>query len=753
MEQNLNQHPKFNYFNSHYSFSSNFFRKNKDYFFIWLVFLLYACLLTPFGDYKHPLRNHEGYYSIQKIDPSDDAGYYSFVRSGIIDGDFDFFNEKRYWHFDRIMPTGYSINYWPFGQSFIWMPFFLIGHLLAFFYSFLGYPIAADGYSFPYHSLTFIASSCEAFFALIICYKLLENFFSRRICLTSTILVFTATSLPYFTFIRNRMSHSGDVLVCFLFFLLYILFQQNKNRPYSFFVFWGAFAGLLMDFRYTHIAYLFIPFTVLMETFLPGAMDIALRKKIRFGIFLGSIAFALMVMPQLTIWKKLHGTFSPMNIMQVIVEPTFSSVLNSIGNLFFGTTWGFAFTEPLWLFGFLGLILFVSKDLRLGGICLVIFLAFCVTPVVLGNGNSFGQRYMLSAMPVLALGLGKFIDTAQKKLPFFVIAAFGALMSIWVYILLLNYKIILWYDAQEFALRSFQNIPQIFGKMAFFRPTTYIDLIFKGHFQLRDFIDYFFLLIFPLSIAGTSFFLLCLFIKAKERMENNKDPHVSFFKNISAVLLIFAVILTLFVLLKHPELSEQKRKERLQIASASIFLKEFPDLKKFQTTILRAKTLDTEDELAYRIVADAYFIAESYNEATSYYLKAIEVNENSNAWLQLDRIKVLTGQKKLSEPLLKEELKKGDPTGEINRWIGIYYLDKLKQPEKCIHHFNLSLNSNPEQKQAKALKNVISQYFQQRHWLLNRKIAPKSLPPIYYHDLNTYINFVRLKYFSLDQPF
>ena len=70
--------------------------------------------MTPLGLYKKPVEEvHPGYYSAGKFDPGDDAGYYAYLRSGFIDGDFDFFDEKRYWHFDAVTETGYIANYWP----------------------------------------------------------------------------------------------------------------------------------------------------------------------------------------------------------------------------------------------------------------------------------------------------------------------------------------------------------------------------------------------------------------------------------------------------------------------------------------------------------------------------------------------------------------------------------------------------------------------------------------------------------------
>lgn len=161
--------------------------------------------------------------------------------------------------------------------------------------------------------------------------------------------------------------------------------------------------------------------------------------------------------------------------------------------------------------------------------------------------------------------------------------------------------------------------------------------------------------------------------------------------------------------------------------------------------------IEPEDKITHFILADANFIHGDFAKAKFHYLKVINKNKNSPANFQLDRIEVLAGKTKLSLSRLTEELNKGDPDGNINRWLGIHYMDILKQPDKSIHFFKRSLNINPTQKHANALKNIIHQHFQQKKRLLSRKISSNSLPQTYHAFLNTYINFVRLNVILIDQ--
>jgi hypothetical protein len=123
---------------------------------LFLAFLL----LTPLGTFNNWVSPdiHKGYYSVATIDGGDDTGYYAFLRSIFFDGDLDFFNELRYAHSEKLMPTGYVFNNWQMGQALLFLPFFIVGHLLALLYQGLGYPISVDGYSAPYYLATAVAS-------------------------------------------------------------------------------------------------------------------------------------------------------------------------------------------------------------------------------------------------------------------------------------------------------------------------------------------------------------------------------------------------------------------------------------------------------------------------------------------------------------------------------------------------------------------------------------------------------------------
>lgn len=736
--------------------------KLKNHYILLLLFVLYGFLLIPLGNYKNPEQEHRGYYNIQKVDPGDDTAFYAYLRSGVIDGDFDFFNEKRYWHFDTISKTGYTANHWYIGAPILWFPFFLIGHGVAWLYGKLGYPVTADGYSFPYHAFTFLASAFEVFVALILCYRILKKFHSRSASLAATVLVFSSTCLPYFTFIRNRMSHSGDMLVGFVFFLLFVNFRDRWNTDYgsrtglpslSFFIFWGVLAGLLVDLRYISVVYCVLPLGMALTIFLAPETTDAEKRVLKQGIGLAFLAFLITISPQLASWKKLHGVFSSLNPFTVVIGPSVESVARSVWQLFFGGTRGLALTEPVWLFGLAGLVLVFIRDRLLGGLCWLLFLGFCAAPVVIGDPATLGQRYLIPAFPALAMGLGQLIDVLFKKRLQVVVVTVACGLSLWFYVLLLNYTYLLPYNDADFALRSFQNIPILIGKKNLLMPTTYLDLYLAGGLRLVDFLDYFFLIIFSILLVGIPVLLLLLVRGLASAFRRDEIFLSRTMRNLSAVFLGSMALLTTFILIRHPELPPETKKERLQIAAASELVKDSAGMLAVNTLLRRAEELAPPDERDYLIRADAALLNRNFDKARQFYLKAIALNDRSTANLQLDRIKVILKEKIDIDALLEDFKAKDDPTGEITRWVGIYYLDQLLKPDEAVAYFNASLQINPLQKEAAGMKRMIAQYITQLKRLQDRHIAPSELPVELNLMLNTDFNEIRLTTCMIPQRF
>ena len=717
-----------------------------------VLFLLYGFALTPLGLYKKPVEQvHSGYYSVGKFDPGDDAGYYAYLRSGFIDGDFDFFDEKRYWHFDEVTETGYVANYWPMGAALFWSPFFLAGHGLASFYNAMDYPVPLDGHSFPYQALTFLGSSIEGFAALFLCYALTRRLYSARAALAASAFAFMATCLPYFVFVRNRMSHSTDVLASLIFLYFYLKYRESKSKPWSFFVLWGAIGGLLILVRYINVFYLIIPLWLIVETALDKE---AFRKKklIVFGkFFAGGIALVVVFSPQLAAWNSLHGVLSSLNPHTVVVKFSLFSVLDSYKDFLFGGNQGLFFFEPIWALGLVGLVFIFIRDRSFAGPCLAASFLFTVAPVVVGHDGSFGQRYLLPALPLLAIGLAELFERAHRFQGIVWIA--GAAASAWIFILIAHYKTIFEHNIPDYISQTFKNIPSLFESGEFFRPTTLPHYLSTGNYALDDYRDVFFLLIIPTLQILIPIVLTFAFFRLREGISFFKKAKGYIVPTATVTLLAISTAATIFIELSHPPLPAEIKSERHRISAASNFLKTFPNTKKMYTELKKSEKFSGNEDAHLALRGDAFFIRKEFEPARKFYALAVANNPRSYAALQLERADFLAGKIDLDLVSLLNQLKSGKSSDEINRLLGIYYLDSLKQPVEAMKYFKSSLETNPEQAHKKGIEAALSQYGKQWWRLTSRGQRMDSLPGLYFHMLNTEINRARLNFIQIDQPF
>lgn len=340
------------------------FLNSYDFSLIAAFFLLFT-LLTPLGIYKQsiPKKTHIGNYSIINLDPGDDTAYYSYLRSTFFDGDIDFFNEKKYAHFDRILSTGYVFNHWSIGPAIFWTPFFILGHLSALSLVAIGFKIPLDGYSFPYYISTTIGSTLFSFGGIFLLSRLLCKFFEKKIAYLSSFFVFASTALVYFTFIRQRMSHSLEFLLIVLFLFLFIKARESQYQ-YKWMALWGISIGALSLTRYNDITFLIIPGLDFCH-----ALFIRWKKKdIRFDILkaysLFVATFIITIVPLLIVWLILNGKPFPgswTNYPSHFFTFNVFLVLKKFTHFFLGNDWGVLISEPIWLIALPGLWFFYKK--------------------------------------------------------------------------------------------------------------------------------------------------------------------------------------------------------------------------------------------------------------------------------------------------------------------------------------------------------------------------------------------------------
>jgi len=505
-------------------------------FFVYLAFLF----LTPLGPFNTWIKpeEHAGYYSLTRIDPADDTAIYAYLRSIFIDGDIDFSNEKEYFYRDRLTSTLRAENRgYQTGSALLWFPFFFLGHIIALLYKGLGYPVPADGYSFPYLVMTGIGSVTYVFLGSVLCYLCFRRFFSRGASLISASTIFMTTHLHYYTFIRSRKEHACEFFSVALFFLVW-LWARDRERRLLPVLLLGLAAGLMALVRLNNLPFCILP---LMDFFVLAYRQIkerdyrGLKKELALqACFVTTILF--MLLPTFLAMKVIFGNYTshvaesgPEEIKKTsTLSGAFFQIMEQVWliikrvnviQVFFKKNWGLLWGSPATVLGFIGLFLYAFSHRRMGvtllaGISSTLLIVFGWA----GVGSDYGYRYLTPALPFLGFGSAALIDRLRFRSSMVFFALLFLVFSIWQYLQIVQYKIVMEFNHPTFVTSAFQNIAPLFSQAPrlLLRSTSWMAIAFLKGLQLSDYKDVFFLVFTP--VIQIVFLLLPLLFVATRDM-------------------------------------------------------------------------------------------------------------------------------------------------------------------------------------------------------------------------------------------
>jgi tetratricopeptide (TPR) repeat protein len=673
------------------------------------IFFIFFLLLTPLGLFNNsiPEEWQTGYYSVTQIDPGDDTGYYIYLRSAFFDGDLDFINENKYAHTENFNSTGYVFNNWQIGQSVLFFPFFLIGHLIAILLNSLGYSFSIDGYSTPYYMATAIAAQTYTFIGLLLLYKILTKYFSQASALITTIGIWLGTPLIYYSFIRQRMAHGTEFLFSIIFITVWLKFRDSRNKYDHALV--GLFFGLLCSIRMINILYLSIYIIdQVVIWFKNNQKDNNLKQHlIRIVFFF--IFSALALTPQFLVWNQLDGALLDYINKAISVLGGQSSSSNSLTLLgekvfqfFFGSKWSLALTTPIFFLGIIGLFLMPNsaKDL-LPGFIVFLLLNFLLALTAL-DSQSYGNRYLLPSIGILAFGVAGAIGRFKGFRTFFnggivLIILFIILQ----YLIMIQYKILVHYNDPGFTFKALSGIPNLIfeNSSLLSRSTNFFKIIFSEKSELFNKESFLFLVLFPgaqfICIIITSFLFLRL-------NKNNTQKNYSAKKIVTFI--SFSILFFLFYLFK---IAPTKTEEEIKLRTLYLESVYEGDTKARNGNIKKAFALFNNAAKSlpnywgsYLRMAHAYDAQSDYKTANRYYKKVLELNPyNAEPFIKLGRNNFRLGHLKEAEFYLKKSIQLSPNNKTSLHYLGILFVEKNLTPE-AIKMFELSLAVDPNYKSA-----------------------------------------------------
>jgi hypothetical protein len=365
----------------------------------------------------------------QSVLSADGPGYFSYLRSVLIDGDLDFHNEYEYLGYckEGDTPSGLICEpYWiqnptstgllgsplSVGPALLWTPFYLAAHILSLAGSAVGIGVSANGYGYVYESAICIATIAYVTAGTFLAYQVCRRYFAPYSSLLAVLAVCLGSSLLHYTVAAPYMSHGVSFFAVSLFLWLW---HPPRSRTSMEWLLLGLAAGVMTLVRWQNLLYLSL---IAVE----AAQAIRARSDARAGmleqyvkgVFLMGLAGTPVLLPQLLVWTVLYGTPT-----QPIGSGFFDWFHPALLEYLFSTRNGLYTWAPILLLATAGLVPLWRRDRRVT----VALLAGLLAQWYLNSATSewwaqlgFGARRFISTTSLLALGMAGLTEWATARL-------------------------------------------------------------------------------------------------------------------------------------------------------------------------------------------------------------------------------------------------------------------------------------------------------------------------------------------------
>jgi len=382
----------------------NLIKKNRVSYYIVLILgfiLLYVILNTK-------------QWQRDNVIVSDGVIYYEYLPAAFIFNDlsFSFLNDLPA-DFDGTIwlgtnkETGVKLPKMSLGLSYIFMPFFFLGHLTAKLTGFTTY-----GYSDPYALFLCIGVWFYVFLSLFYLRKILLLYFSDATTVLTLISVVLGTNLFFYTTLSATMSHAYSF--CLFVFFIYHTIQWHQTKNWKTALLIGFLIGLISLVRPTNalLAIVFALFNVFNLESLKT--KIMLFWKCRAQILLLIVMALLVWSPQMMYWKYFTGHYFYFSYGE---EGFFFNNPHILDGLF-SYRKGWLLYTPIMAFALLGIgLLFRLK--KEWALPVLIFTALNIYVTYSWwcwwYGGSFGSRPMVESYALMAIPLATFYAWLERK--------------------------------------------------------------------------------------------------------------------------------------------------------------------------------------------------------------------------------------------------------------------------------------------------------------------------------------------------
>ena len=306
-------------------------------------------------------------------------------------------------------PAGNPIFFFLMGMSFFYLPFFLLGHLLA---SLTGYPM--DGFSLPYQYTLAIGVIIYTVIGLVYLRKILLEFFNDRITAITLIIIVLGTNYLHFMTVKNL--ETANILFLMVALITWNTIQWHKTYRSKNLIALGVFTILIALAKPSEVLVVLIPIfwgVYNKDTFISKFRLFWEKRK---QVIMAIIAGLLVALPQIIYWysetgKILYDSYKNPGVGLDLASPHIMNVLFS-----FKKGW-FIYT-PVMIFSIIGFIHLYRKNKSVFAPVLiysVVAFYLLASWTEWWYGASYSIRPMITLYPLLAIPLGYFLDAIRSK--------------------------------------------------------------------------------------------------------------------------------------------------------------------------------------------------------------------------------------------------------------------------------------------------------------------------------------------------
>ncbi len=311
------------------------------------------------------------------------------------------------------LDNGARVFKYSMGQAILYLPFFIIGHIIALFTHF-----PADGFSSPYQMSIFIGSMLYTITGLALIRKFLSYYFSDIITSITILLLFFGSNYLLHTTLHGQNAMSHNYLFTYYALILILTRAWHLKQKSKYLYGLAIVCGLMVLSRPTEIVCLLIPLLWNVDS-----RD-SFKQKIKFlftdnrkQLIRFSILFISFGIPQFAYWIIFTGKFVYLDYGQNAGEgmdflwPHLYSVLFSFRK-------GWYIYTPLMLFATIGFRMLYLNNKKL---FTPLFVFFIINLYLVScwscwwYAHSFGQRALIQSYAIMVIPLGYFIKWVFEK--------------------------------------------------------------------------------------------------------------------------------------------------------------------------------------------------------------------------------------------------------------------------------------------------------------------------------------------------